>query len=387
MKKALLICLDKYPNGDAGAVRTHVFAKLLRRIGYEPMVVGMGRSTSFRTFEEDGIAYMSMRTPSDGLLEKICNYTQFSKRLMTYVLSKEASWDLILVSDVPRKTFSLLKTYAVERGIPLLHDSVEWYSPEQFSIGRFHPVYIAKDRLNRRLIDRHVRVIAISSYLETHFLQKGIATIRIPVIMDIAETACDKHIDPQKIVFAYAGMPGKKDYLKIVVEGFVMITKNTAVPFELRLIGITKEQLITQCGVSPEDIRVLGGSLCCMGRVSRRQVLEQLSQADFTVLIRSEEQRYAKAGFPTKFVESLATATPVIANATSDLTDYLKDGENGFFVSACSAAALSQTLEKALKLSYQERRDMQVSARETAVTCFDYTGYADRLERFVAQGQ
>jgi hypothetical protein len=69
-----------------------------------------------------------------------------------------------------------------------------------------------------------------------------------------------------------------------------------------------------------------------MGRIPRPQVLEELSKADFTVLMRSEEQRYAKAGFPTKFVESLATATPVIANSTSDLGMYLKDGENGYVV-------------------------------------------------------
>lgn len=386
MKKALLVCLDKYPNGDAGAVRTHVFAKLLRAIGYEPMVVGMGPSTSFRVCEEDGISYMSMCAPSGGFYERVMKYAQLPARLKTYVLTADAQWDLILASDVAKKPFQLLQAYAAKRSIPLLHDSVEWYSPEQFgAAGTWHPTYRAKDRLNRRIIDNPVRVIAISSYLDKHFSARGIATTRIPVIMDTESVVCDKCIDPQKIVFAYAGAPGKKDYLKTVVAGFALLAQQTDVPFELRLIGVTKEQLVSMCEASPADVEMLGEHLCCMGRVSRDEVLRQLSQADFTVLMRSEEQRYAKAGFPTKFVESLATATPVVANATSDIGEYLKDGENGFLVSACSPQALSEALEKAVALSYDDRRTMQDTARRTAVEQFDYMRYAQQLERFITK--
>jgi glycosyltransferase involved in cell wall biosynthesis len=38
------------------------------------------------------------------------------------------------------------------------------------------------------------------------------------------------------------------------------------------------------------------------------------------------------AGFPTKFAEAVSCNTAVIANATSDLADYIKDGKNGHIV-------------------------------------------------------
>lgn len=383
MKKALIVTTDRYPNGDAGAVRTHAFAKLLQTLGYQPTVVGMGASTDFKFRKEDGIIYTSFRLSSSDIVSRIKGRLKFCKRLKSTLLHKETSWDIILVGLVSWETMNALKTYAEKKNIPLLHDSVEWYSPEQFSIGKLHPAYIAMDRRNRVYVDQSMRVIAISSYLEKHFQSRGILTARIPAVMNVEQMSCEKIIDPHKLVFTYAGSPGKKDYLRVIIESFAVMP--TAVPHELHLIGITKEQLVTLCDVDPAHIEKLGDRLCCMGRIPRAQVLEELKRSDFTVLMRSEEQRYAKAGFPTKFAESFATATPVISNATSDIADYLQDGVNGYLVSACSPQALTESLQKAFSLSYEERMIMQKTARKTAEEYFDYTRYADRLKSLIDQ--
>ncbi len=381
MKRALLVCTDSYPDGDAGAVRTHVFAKMLESMGYEPTVVGLGKTTNFQFKTHENVLYISLRSESESFFAKSLNRVLFHKRLEKYIFKNNHIWDLIVFSPVSEKTISFLKKYSSQKNVPLVHDSIEWYSHEQFFLGKLHPTYIAKNRLNKKLIDKRVKVIAISSYLERYFSGKGIKTIRIPVIMDTKLMGCEKNIEQKKHVFVYAGSPGKKDYLNVVVSGFAKIKKDF--PYELRLIGITKEQLISLCGVDPSDVEKLGDHLCCIGRVPRKQVLEHLSHADFTILMRSEEQRYAKAGFPTKFVESLATATPVISNATSDIANYLKDGENGFLVSECSAEALSRSLEKALELSFDERLNMQKNARLTAEECFDYQKYSEKLMELI----
>ena len=381
MKRALIVTTDRYPNGDAGAVRAHAFAKLLQPLGYQPTVVGMGVSTDFKFCEEDGVIYTSFRLSSSDIFSRIKGRLQFGKRVKTML--KDASWNMIFVGLVSPDTMAVLKQYAKRNKIPLLHDSVEWYSPEQFSIGKLHPAYIAMDRRNRIYVDQSMRVIAISSYLEQHFKGRGIMTARIPAVMNVEQMSCKKTIDPHKLVFAYAGSPGKKDYLCVIIEGFAAM--QTEVPYELRLIGITKEQLVTLCGVDSAHIEKLGNNLSCMGRIPREQVLEELSHSDFTVLMRSEEQRYAKAGFPTKFAESLATATPVISNATSDIANYLKDGVNGYLVSACSAQALKASLQKAFALTYEERVAMQKSARKTAEEYFEYTQYTNQLKWLIDQ--
>ena len=383
MKRALFITTDKYPNGDAGAVRVHALAKILQLIGYEVTVVGLGPTTNFQFQKEDGVAYISFRSSSNTIVSKIKDRLQLKKRLEDILMSEHSPWDLIAVSLVSRNIMNMLKSVVKKNGVMLLHDSVEWYSPEQFSVGKLHPAYIAMDRRNRIYVDQSVRVIAISSYLEKHFKNRGIITVRIPAVMNVEQMSCEKTIDPHNRVFAYAGSPGKKDYLRVIIEGFAAM--QTAVPYELRLIGITKEQLVTLCDVDPAHIEKLGDSLCCMGRIPREQVLEELRRSDFTVLMRSEEQRYAKAGFPTKFAESLATATPVISNATSDIANYLKDGVNGYLVSACSAQALKESLQKAFALTYEERIAMQKSARKTAEEYFDYRNYIEVLDQLIKE--
>ncbi|MPT36129.1 MAG: glycosyltransferase family 1 protein [Flavobacterium sp.] len=126
-------------------------------------------------------------------------------------------------------------------------------------------------------------------------------------------------------------------------------------------------------------------SLIIHGRVKRSVVLDYMKQANFTVLLRSTELRYAKAGFPTKVVESLATATPVMCNITSDLGDYLTDGENALLVKSCSEKEFKNTLEKALALSWEQRNELCLNARKTAEANFDYRNFITQFESFIKE--
>lgn len=382
MKRVLIVTRDKYPNEGAGVVRTENFARIFRSLGYEPFVVGLGNYTDFKVKKENGISYISLRTKEEKFTDKIKNYTEFTKRLIDHV-QMEHSFDLIMVVNVSHSTLKHLKKYAKKHNIKLLYDCVEWYSPQQFKTGVFHPTYQIKNNFNSKWVDKGVSVVSISSYLHEYFLSKGIESIRIPVIMDVKNMSCKKNIKEDKIIFVYAGAPGKKDYLSVVVKGFALLTKQQLSNIELRIIGINDNQLIKMCDVSADDIKYIGNSMKCYGRVTREEVMKQLTMADFTVLLRSEELRYAKAGFPTKVVESLATGTPVITNLTSDLGMYIIDGANGFIVENCSADALSNVLKNAITLNIEERVNMQKKSRSTAEEHFDYCNYINKLEKFI----
>ena len=45
MKKAIIITENNYPEGDAGAVRQHAFAKMLSEMDYDVLVIGYGKPT------------------------------------------------------------------------------------------------------------------------------------------------------------------------------------------------------------------------------------------------------------------------------------------------------------------------------------------------------
>ena len=383
MKRILVVTTDKYPDGDAGAVRTATFVKVFREYTDDITVVSFGKSTDFEFEQLSNCRHISLRSKNNSLFNKIINLVFFSHRLKKYVLSDHKKYDVIWFTGITKHVLDTLKRYSKKNHSVLIYDCVEWYSPEQFKYGKYDLRYIQKDKFNSRWVDKSIKVVSISSYLHNYYSSKGISSVRIPVILDVKNTKHNKDVSKEKVVFLYAGSPGKKDYLDTVIKGFCKLSQDQLKKMEFRIIGITREQLLSSCGVEIDEIQYLGNSLICLGRVSRDEVLKQLEKADFTVLLRSETQRYAKAGFPTKFVESLTTATPVIANLTSDLGMYLKDNQNGFVVSQCEEVEFAKTIEISLSMSYEDRKIKQSEARITAEKYFHFGQYSGVIEKLL----
>ncbi len=382
MKKALIVTCYRYPDGDAGAVRQHSFAKIFKMLGYDVTVLSLGECTSFKPVTVDGISHISFRNKSDRFLTKVRNRLEYKKRLRNFLASND-EFEVIQFGNVSLGVIAFLKKYAKKHSIKLLHDSVEWYSPEEFTLGKLNPHYIANNLLNTKMLDKTVSVISISSYFEDYFKNRGINTVRIPVIMDVDNIPYNKNTDPKRTVFLYAGSPGKKDSVAEIVNGFALLSHEELKACELRFAGITKQSFVDLYGVPKASVLKLGDSLKCLGRVSRAEVLRELSKADFTVLLRPEALRYAKAGFPTKVVESLASATPVITNITSDLGMYLSDVQNCLLVDECSAEALAVAVKKAIEISVGEKAALCLNARAVAENCFDYKGYAENIKNLI----
>lgn len=387
--KAAIITYSNCPNEDAGAVRQHSFAKAFKSIGFEVLEVGMGYTKQYEIYEYDDSKYVSLRneiSKNRGSFEYLFEHKKKLKFLLETQL-KYCKFDVIMFRGLPYNTLQYLKRYARKNDTVLIYDCVEWYSPQQFKKGRFDLLYIQQNMYNKVWIDRPIRVIAISNYLYKNFQSKGIEVVYIPVIMDIKEIQYEKTKIANKLILLYAGQPGKKDYLKEVIEGLLLLTKHEQEKVELRIIGTTQNQLIENTGLTVEQINILRNSISIIGRVKREEVLNQLSTADFTVLLRSTTQRYAKAGFPTKVVESLASGTPVMLNLTSDLGNYIHDMKEGIIIEDCTSDAFAVAIRKALSLNRNELISMQKNARDSAVKNFDYIHYVNELKILLSKGR
>ena len=381
--RILFLSTRKYPEGGAETVRLHYLAKLFEFAGHEVFIAARGEYSEFASKSYDGVGYISFRGTEKNRLSKILGYLKYNGLVKKYI--KDNSFDAVMVAGIPTSTLKYVKKHTKKHGLVLLHDSVEWFSPEQFALRELSLGYRKKQQWMKKLIDRNFKVIAISKYLEKHFSDNGINTVRIPVIMDIDSMSAEKSVKQNKTVVVYAGSPGKKDFLKEIIQGFALLDEEELKKLELRIIGVKHDQLIKTCGVSVEIISCLASSLVLKGRVPRAQVLENLMEADFTVLLRPPQERYAKAGFPTKVVESLASATPVICNLSSDLGDYLTDMENSIIAADFTPQALAAALKKVLALTYEERIAMQTAARKTAQNNFDYRLYLDKLNTLMGK--
>lgn len=381
MKNFLIITANKYPKGDAGSVRLHCFAKMLETIGYVPIIICMGDQTEFSMKTYEGISFCSLRYRKHNLFFRLLGRVLFLRNLKRTISKIDLQRiNGILIDSGSEQTFKYIEKFAFTNNIQLYYDAVEWYSPKEFKLGKISREYKHNNNINAIIINKKYKVIAISRYLEKHFNNKHIDVLRIPMIMDVKKISNEKvFLDDDIRRIVYAGSPGGKDHLKELVNALSQLPSVTRDKIQLCIIGINKKQYEKRNGNVPNNVLE---NVVFKGRVSREEVFDNLKNADVAFLLRPEDERYSKAGFPTKVVEALSTGTPVFCNYTSDLQDYLVDGVNSIKIDDCSSEACVNALKRLTTYSKSELKEMTNEARLTAERYFDWRLYLDCFRKF-----
>ena len=275
--------------------------------------------------------------------------------------------------------------------VPLIIDSVEWYDPCHTAGGRFGPFALDSEFRMRWLQQRAGNVICISSYLTQYYTNNGCNIIRVPPVIGIeADKTCTDlmrlpAISPGQVRLVYAGVPGGKELFPEIIAG-VKAAKQRGIDVSLDIVGITEENfsiILRNFGVSDQS---LDGITCHGWLPLREQALEIVAASDFTVILR-DQRRSSNALFPLKFVESLSLGVPVMANATSDIAEYLRDGREGYLLGAPTSEALEGAIVRASQLTAEEKQQMRLQARLRARECFDYRNFAEPLAKFISSAR
>jgi glycosyltransferase involved in cell wall biosynthesis len=366
-------------------------ARALAEAGHR-VVIASGASTptslvNLGEGEAEGlIRYMGvgeLPTPNDSLVTKLVQVLSlWGRKTARWLDAQEVRPSHVIVYGGSAQYVLNLLPWCRKNDVPLIIDVVEWYDPRQLTGGRFGPFYISAQLALRLLYPKSDGIVAISQFLAEHYARRGCRVIRIPPILDvrnittrnagIAATPAQR----TKMRLVYAGTPGKKDLLANVVQAVSAVDPDGN-DLELLILGPSEEEVKKLLGPSQ-----LPTSVTVLGRVAQPDVASYVREADFTVLLR-EPATFSNAGFPTKFVESMANGTPVIANLTGDLGLYLHDETNGLVCSDYSVGALSETLRRALLLTPGERGSMREAARRQAEQSFDFRAYGSQLSSFL----
>jgi len=377
-----------FPNGGAAARRIIGIAKALQSLNFR-VVVGSGQCNDEAPKDNryDGVDVYSL---NERTAEK---YPTFIKHIFYFGMGKKTvAWlesleqkphAVILYSGYSPYLLRLIP-WCRKNKIPLIFDAVEWYDPPSLVKGLLNPYYWNIELAMRFLIGKTNNVIAISKYLQNYYQFKACNTVRMPPTLDIGNIHAN--FEPSNSPFltlGYTGNPGHKDSLDNVLSAILDLDENGK-RIRLNIAGITEKQLLDFPALKNRSLVSLPDCLECLGVVSQVKALDIIRNADFSVLLRPN-RRYAKAGFPTKFVESFSVGTPVIANFSSDLSEYLQDGENGIVCEDESSTSLILALNKALSLKYEQLKKMRVNAREMAAESFDISSKRDSLINFLGQ--
>ena len=130
------------------------------------------------------------------------------------------------------------------------------------------------------------------------------------------------------------------------------------------------------------EVANFSDNIILLGRVPQTEVPSYYHLSDFSLLIR-QRNRKNSAGFPTKFAESNMAGCPVIVNDTSDIRNFVEDGENGFLIPDFSLTEIIKTLDKVARLSPETIALITTATREKALKNFDFRAYIEEMKKIV----
>jgi phosphatidylinositol alpha-1,6-mannosyltransferase len=241
---------------------------------------------------------------------------------------------------------------------------------------------LAEMAMNRRLYGRAVRrarqIIAVSNFSRARFCAafpaaSGKTTVIPPGVTDaffrdarepkqanflLTVTRldeADRIKNVHGVVRALAELRAEYDFCYRVVAGSVTGSYRQEL-----------ERLIVDSG--------LDGRVMIEGRKSEAELAAYYAKAALFILVSYAEPENFE-GFGIVFLEANAAGTPVLTSREGGMTDYVREGENGFFVADPSPAGIKAALKRFLdgQLTFDARQVRQ------APESYRWTHIADRV--------
>lgn len=352
------------PDKNAAAQRVMSNAQLLREMGYEVSFVGVVRDNKEQAFYHNGFCCKCLKYPA-GIKEWLYHVLNF---LPISDIEKYAPQYIILYNFPAIASLKILH-YCRKHKIKVVHDLTEWEQTDGWSPRSFIKRLDTTLRMHY-CMKKMDGVIAISRYLYNLYKNK-VNTILVPPTVDTSNPKWNRNrklTASNPITLVYAGSPGGgvKDRLDLIVEEVRKIKK-----IKLIVVGLDSDQFFDSFHRQRETYE----NVEFKGRLPHKEAVSAVCNSDFQMLIR-DHNRKNDAGFPTKLAESMTCGTPVIATVFSNITDYVKDGFNGFLIKGNNS--MGMVLNRISELSHEEIIAMKRNCLSMNVFNYKYyqTGFS-----------
>lgn len=367
-----------FPHGDASAQRLLTLAQAADAGGHRALIVNEGMTKAPEGYVPgevatvDGVDYVCLPGPTGGRARRLLHRVTRPIRIGRILSKHRPVTGRPLVSVASGLcSLGLILTLRLGYGVSVVADVVERHDASQFPKGRLDPYFVRHrwtSMLVRRLADG---VIVISSRLAAVFEGSARPLLVVPPLVDLDAYAPPAEPLGRRLDLVYVGNPRGKDQLGVLFDACARLEQHEQALVRVTVAGADAAALADNPDVGPARVAAMGDRLDALGYVTRPVVLDLLARADLSVLIRPMDG-YAQAGFPSKVPESLAAGCPVLCNLTTDLADYLVDGENAIVCPAAAGARevavddLATTVRRALALTTEEKMAMKIAARRSA---------------------
>lgn len=385
MKNDSLVVIGRlsYPSPSAASNRVHLYCKALKGVKGSPLVINLHSTFPQKKVisylgRNDGIPfYFAQKSPYRKKNIVVRNYKKIIGLINT----------VIVVRKVNRRNHTKVLFYNCEyadevfvgiclrlSGIKIIRDFSE--APSYIIKNKKNP--FIESFLHRCRLKIYHDIIVISEYLNKFYSAKFPAghIYQIPILVDIERFTARKDTPrSQKPLLTYVGfMGGNKDGLQDLIEA-MKVVKDAVPDFTLNLIGTASARELTQLKNKVSELG-LQDHIVFVGSKSPSEIPGYLLQSDLLVLARPNNNQ-AKAGFPTKLGEYLASKKPVVITKTGEIPKYLEDGKTAYLAEPDDVNNFAQKVIAALNDVHS--KTVGENGFEVAARNFNYKLYGEKI--------
>jgi glycosyltransferase involved in cell wall biosynthesis len=211
------------------------------------------------------------------------------------------------------------------------------------------------NRAQRSRLLRNKDVRLLPNPIETQEFRPLIASQRIALRKQWG-------VDTDSLLVGFGGVGGEKNYIKgghLLREAFLhlktMLDDRTRRRIKVILFG----------GKITGPLDFEGFPAIGRGRISGKQGMREVYGAADFVVVPSLVESFGQVA-----AESLACETPVVAFASSGLTDIVQDDVSGYLAKAFDSYDLAVSLKRMICLSGQQRKAMGAAGRKRMIAQF-----------------
>lgn len=375
-----------FPDGNAATNRVHTYAKGFVELGHQVHVVPFGNDYN---------------SAGDGVFNGICYYQPFgikkrsnffvlrqirkvSKFINAYRLIKKLNkTEHIEFINVCTNLLSthLFSWLLVKMCRSKLIIELNEYPLRHYLTGKYRKATgRLKLRIESNLCDG---IFCISNYLVGFMKSVGVPERKlflVPATVDPSRFVNrNENIVNQPYIGYFGGLTFERDNVDVLIKAFAVVCKKHS---ELKLIlgGFGSDTNIKQIHDLAQNLGVQD-KIQLTGYLERDEVIQYIVNAKILVMVRSNNLE-AKASFPSKLPEFLASSRPVIAVNVGEVPLYVADGSTIFLVEPEDINALAEKIEYVLA-NDDLAKAVGMKGKELADTIFNYNYQARRMLGFV----
>lgn len=397
LKKTIIYIGDfLFPHGNAGGQLVFANGNIFKELGYNVVFIGNSKTidsnTKLSDTEKKISGFKSYTIPFKKQISDIKNISKINAQIINLFNSYNGDIKVVICYGSPTLAITILsiRNWCRKNNVTFIGNLVDISALSHGSISNRILKWADKTYLRSIFKYSSDGVIAVSDFIKRYFEYGNKPMIVIPPLVVTERLPQYIYNSSDKLNIVYAGVPfpvdgrkvdesSYKDRLDITIDLLGDVYKNNK-KFTFNIYGITKDEYLGVVGKHKQLLSELSDTIFFHGNTKNEDVLRIVSNADFTINLRNVN-RMTTAGFSTKFVESISCGTPAITTNTSDLSKYLIEGENGFFINIDDRDEAVNKLLEIFSLNPDRIRQMKKQCYESRL--FDFREYVDEMKRFL----